>query len=211
MVSSAWANSKLSAAHMLAAVLDLEAMGCSTLEFRSSSAKYHIAGSRHVARAASGMMCAADMQHDGAGDLAEKAWFLKYGQYIAWGHGLSVTCGLYGYVPNHSPGEGMHMHIDDGPLSNVGKGLFSTPGAAHPQLPAWPVRAYQKRKGLVADGIVGILTTKALQKDVGTTPDGVWGVLTTKGVQKRVGSAQDGILGPDTYMRMGLAVERRVL
>ena len=210
MVDSAWADSKLAAAHLLAAVTDLKALGCYALEYPKANPSFHINGSRHAATGYGGRACAADMNRDPRGPNSEdeRAWFEKVGQHIAWGHGLSVTCGIYGYVENHS-GSNMHLHIDDGPWSNVGdkRGVFRTPTAARPALPAWPVRAFQKQRGLVVDGIPGKLTTAALQRAVGATPDSIWGKATTAAIQAKVGAVVDGIPGGETYFKLGVAIE----
>jgi len=207
MVNSAWADSKLAAAHLLAAVTDLKALGCYALEYPKANPGYHIDGSRHAATGYGGRACAADINREPNGE-AERAWFEKVGQHIAWGHGLSVTCGIYGYVENHS-GANTHLHIDDGPWSNVGdkRGVFRTPTAARPTLPAWPVRAFQKAHGLVVDGIPGKLTTAALQRAVGATPDSIWGKATTAAIQAKVGAVVDGIPGGETYYKLGVAIE----
>lgn len=119
-----------------------------------------------------------------------------------------MTCGLYGYVENHV-GANMHLHIDDGPWSNVGdkRGVFRTPKAAQPTLPAWPVRAFQKAHGLAVDNIPGKLTISALQKLVGAKVDGIAGRETWSKVQAKVGAAVDGIPGGETYFKLGVAIE----
>ena len=210
MVDSAWADSKLAAAHILAAVNDLKALGCYALEYPKANPSFHINGSRHAATGYGGRACACDVNRDPRGPNSEdeRAWFEKVGQHIAWGHGLSVTCGLYGYVENHS-GSNMHLHIDDAAWSNVGdkRGVFRTPTAARPTLPAWPVRAFQKQQGLVVDNIPGKLTVAALQKRVGAKPDSAWGPDTTAAIQKKVGAAVDGIPGGETYFKLGVAIE----
>ena len=210
MVDSAWADSKLAAAHLLAAVNDLKALGCYALEYPKANPSFHINGSRHAATGYGGRACAADINRDPRGPNSEdeRAWFEKVGQHIAWGHGLSVTCGIYGYVENHS-GSNMHLHIDDAAWSNVGdkRGVFRTPKAAQPALPAWPVRAFQKQHGLVVDNIPGKLTTAALQRAVGATPDSIWGKATTTAIQKKVGATVDGIPGGETYFKLGVAIE----
>lgn len=207
MVDSAWADSKLAAAHLLAAVTDLKALGCYALEYPKANPSFHINGSRHAATGYGGRACACDVNREPNGE-AERAWFEKVGQHIAWGHGLSVTCGIYGYVENHS-GANTHLHIDDAAWSNVGdkRGVFRTPTAARPTLPAWPVRAFQKQHGLVVDNIPGKLTTAALQRAVGATPDSIWGKATTAAIQKKVGAAVDGIPGGETYYKLGVAIE----
>ncbi|QQY23900.1 peptidoglycan-binding protein [Dermacoccus nishinomiyaensis] len=210
MVDSAWADSKLAAAHLLAAVNDLKALGCYALEYPKANPSFHINGSRHAATGYGGRACACDVNRDPRGPNSEdeRAWFEKVGQHIAWGHGLSVTCGIYGYVENHS-GANMHLHIDDGPWSNVGdkRGVFRTPKAARPTLPAWPVRAFQKAHGLVVDGIPGKLTISALQKLVGAKVDGIAGRETWSKVQAKVGAVVDGIPGGETYFKLGVAIE----
>lgn len=210
MVDSAWADSKLAAAHLLAAVTDLKALGCYALEYPKANPGFHINGSRHAATGYGGRACAADINRDPRGPNSEdeRVWFEKVGQHIAKGHGLSVTCGIYGYVENHS-GSNMHLHIDDGPWSNVGdkRGVFRTPKAARPTLPAWPVRAFQKAHGLVVDGIPGKLTTSALQKLVGAKVDGIAGRETWSKVQAKVGAVVDGIPGGETYYKLGLWIE----
>lgn len=210
MVDSAWADSKLAAAHLLAAVTDLKALGCYALEYPKANPTFHINGSRHAATGYGGRACACDANRDPRGPNSEdeRAWFEKVGQHIAWGHGLSVTCGLYGYVENHV-GANMHLHIDDGPWSNVGdkRGVFRTPKAAQPTLPAWPVRAFQKAHGLAVDNIPGKLTISALQKLVGAKVDGIAGRETWSKVQAKVGAAVDGIPGGETYFKLGVAIE----
>lgn len=205
MPTTAWNDQKLAAAHLLACVEDLKALGCYALEYPKANPAYHIAGSRHAAKSPFGVACAADINRDKAGDEDERQWFKRVGQKIAFGHGLSVTCGIYGYVPNHSGGN-MHLHIDDAAWSNVGdkRGVFRTPNAARPSLPAWPVRAFQKQHGLVVDGVPGKLTTAALQRAVGATPDSSWGKATTAAIQKKVGAGVDSILGGETYYKLGL-------
>lgn len=208
MAESAWANPHLAAAHLQAAVLDLEAMGCKTLEYRSANPKYHMVGSRHNTKTTLGRRCAADVNRDGNGSEAERVWFEKYGQHIAFGHGLSVVCGIYGYVANHS-GSNMHLHIDDGKYTNLGNtpSPIRTPAAARPVLPPWPVRAFQKSKGLVVDGIPGPLTTKALRKSAGLPESGKLDSDFWKVMQKRIGVVADGVAGPITYGNLGLAIE----
>lgn len=210
MVDSAWADSKLAAAHLLAAVTDLKALGCYALEYPKANPTFHINGSRHAATGYGGRACACDVNRDPRGPNSEdeRAWFEKAGQHIAWGHGLSVTCGIYGYVENHV-GANMHLHIDDGPWSNVGdkRGVFRTPKAARPTLPAWPVRAFQKTHGLVVDGIPGKLTISALQKLVGAKVDGIAGRETWSKAQAKVGAVVDGIPGGETYFKLGVAIE----
>lgn len=210
MVNSAWADSKLAAAHLLAAVTDLKALGCYALEYPKANPGFHINGSRHAATGYGGRACAADMNREprGVNSEDERAWFEKAGQHIAWGHGLSVTCGIYGYVENHSGGN-MHLHIDDGPWSNVGdkRGVFRTPTAARPVLPAWPVRAFQKTHGLAVDGIPGKLTISKLQELVGAKVDGIAGKETWSKAQAKVGAAVDGIAGGETYFKLGVAIE----
>lgn len=208
MVDSAWNDRNLAAAHMQAAVLDLEAMGCVGLEYRKADPKWHISGSRHTAKGALGRYCACDINRDAKGSEEERKWFQSIGQNIAFGHGLSVTCGIYGFVENHS-GANMHLHIDDGPWSNVGdrRGVFKTPTAARPVLPAWPVRAFQRSKKLVMDGIAGPLTNKALQKSVGAPATGKLTSSDWKLIQKRLGVVADGVPGPITYGNLGIGIE----
>lgn len=210
MVNSAWADSKLAAAHLLAAVTDLKALGCYALEYPKANPGFHINGSRHAATGYGGRACAADINRDPRGPNSEdeRTWFEKVGQHIAWGHGLSVTCGIYGYVENHV-GANMHLHIDDGPWSNVGdkRGVFRTPKAALPTLPAWPVRAFQKTHGLAVDGIPGKLTISALQKIVGAAVDGIAGRETWSKAQAKIGAVIDGIPGGETYFKLGIAIE----
>lgn len=208
MVASAWNDRNLAAAHMQAAVLDLEAMGCVALEYRHADPSVHINGSRHAEKGALGRFCAADVNRDAKGSEEERKWFEQAGQYIAFNHGLSVTCGIYGYVENHS-GSNMHLHIDDGPWSNVGdrRGVFKTPAAARPVLPAWPVRAFQRSKNLVMDGIPGPLTYKALQAAVGVAQTGKMTSNDWKAVQKKLGVVVDGVPGGITYGHLGLAIE----
>ena len=210
MVDSAWADSKLAAAHLLAAVTDLKALGCYALEYPKANPRFHIDGSRHAATGYGGRACAADINRDPRGPNSEdeRRWFEKVGQHIAWGHGLSVTCGIYGYVENHSGGN-MHLHIDDGPWSNVGdkRGVFRTPTAARPVLPAWPVRAFQKKHGLAVDGIPGKLTISKLQELVGAKVDGIAGKETWSKVQAKVGAGIDGIAGGETFFKLGVAIE----
>lgn len=208
MPVSAWRDQRLAAAHLLACVEDLKSLGCYALEYPKAKPAYHITGSRHAATSPFGTACAADINRDKAGDGDEREWFRRIGQHIAFGHGLSVTCGIYGYVPNHSGGN-MHLHIDDAGRSNVGdrRGVFKTPTAARPTLPPWPVRAFQEAQGLTVDGIPGKLTTAALQRAVGATPDSIWGKATTAAIQKKVGAGVDGIPGGETYYKLGLWIE----
>lgn len=213
MVSSAWSDPKLAAAHLLAAVTDLKALGCYALEYPKANPGYHINNSRHAATGYGGRACAADMNREprGVNSEDERAWFERTGQHIAWGHGLSVTCGLYGYVANHV-GSNMHLHIDDGPFMNDGSRPsqpegWRNPNAARPTLPAWPVRAFQKAHGLTVDGIPGRLTISALQKAVGATVDGIPGKETWSKVQAKVGAVVDGIPGGETYFKLGVAIE----
>ena len=93
MVNSAWADSKLAAAHLLAAVTDLKALGCYALEYPKANPSFHINGSRHAATGYGGRACAADINRDPRGPNSEdeRAWFEKVGQHIAKGHGLSIS------------------------------------------------------------------------------------------------------------------------
>lgn len=213
MPKSAWTNRKDAALHMLAAVAELELLGCKALEFDKSDPKYHIEGSRHTEKGALGFYCAADINRDGKGDYAERDWFRDVGQKVAFGHGLSVVCGLYGFVPNHSPGHAMHMHIDDGGWSNLGDARieFRTPYAARPTALPWAVRGFQVLKGLTPDGVVGPKTAKALQAWAGAAQDGVIGPKTWRAIQKKVGAGADGVPGFETFSKMSLAIRARSL
>lgn len=217
MVASAWSDPKMAAAHLLAAVRDLEAMGCYALEYPRANPGYHIANSRHAATGFGGRACAADMNREprGANSELERQWFERVGQHIARGHGLSVTCGLYGFVANHV-GANMHLHIDDGPFMNDGSRPNSpegwrNPSAGKPTLPAWPVRAFQKKHGLVVDGIPGAATNRKLQALVGVKADGILGPVSKRAIQKKIGAVADGIFGGETYFKMGVAIEKGVL
>lgn len=208
MPKTAWSNPDLASAHMQAAVLDLEAMGCQALEYRKSSPKYHRPNSRHNAKGTLGRYLAADINRDQKGSEAERVWFKDVGQHIAFGHGLSVTCGIYGYVVNHS-GQMMHLHIDDGEWSNLGGliGEFKTPTAARPKLPAWPVRFFQRNHKLVVDGIPGRKTYSAMQEVLETKVTGRLSMDDWKKLQKKVDATVDGVPGPKTYGKLGLALE----
>lgn len=206
---SAWASPALGDAHLLAAVEDLNALGCVALEYYKAG-NGHRKGSYHSNIGIFKYRQAADMNHDGQGDYAERDWFKNVGQKIAREHGLSITCGIYGYVEGHSPGNGMHMHIDVGPWSDLGYGDTRTSWVAHPTALPFSVRAFQKWKGLTVDGICGPLTTKALQKWVGTKEDGSWGSKTTKALQKKLGVKIDGIMGPISYGNLTLAVKKKL-
>lgn len=211
--TTAFASEHLGAAHLLAFVLDAKAMGAYALEYTTSSAGYHMAGSWHGRKDPYGKhMLAADVNAFNGNEQAELKFFKETLLDLAKGHGLAVTCGLGKYpVKGHSVGDGLHMHVDIGHWSNLGEAYGSTgyrvPWAGKPTLPAWPVRAFQKKVGLPVTGVVDKDTTVALQKKVAATPDGIWGTLTTKAVQKKVGSTVDGILGPNTYYSIGLWVE----
>lgn len=213
MPPRAWSNSKGAALHMLAAVTELELMGCKTLEFDKSNPRYHMAGSRHSEKGALGFYSAADMNYDGKGDYAERDFFKNRGQGVAFGHGLSVTCGLYGFVKNHSPGHSMHMHIDDGAWSNLGdmRGVFRTPYAARPTREPWAVQGFQTLKGLEADGILGPRTKKSLQAWAGTKADGILGPKSWHAIQLRVGAKADGVPGFETYSKLSLKIRKKAL
>lgn len=73
------------------------------------------------------------------------------------------------------------------------------------------VVAFQRSRGLDADGIVGSDTWGALNgaSPAGTAAldvDGLWGSLTTKALQRALGVTADGIIGPDTSR----ALQRKV-
>lgn len=210
MLKSAWSNSNLAAAHMLAAVEDLKALGCYELEFAKTAPGVHRPDSRHYVKGALGFYCAADMNLNPNGEK-ERDWFMQVGQFVAREHGLAITCGIYGYVQNHS-GSNMHMHIDDGEWSAMGdtKTPVVKPWTAKPTQLAWPVRAFQKKHGLKVDGIAGKLTYGALWAAVGTSESAAerdrW-----RAVQAHVGASQDGIPGPQTWGRMGLAIRKGAL
>lgn len=202
----AFSSPQMGDAALYAAVVDLQSYGCVALEYRTAKASLHRKGSAHAMTGFFGYRCAADMNHDGAGDIAEQAFFKTVGRQIAREKGLSITAGIDGYVAGHSPGDGMHMHIDRLEWSNLGHGVFRTPWLGQCADP-WAIRAFQKQQRLVADAIRGPLTTKALQRAVGATPDSRWGPLTTQAVQRKVGATPDKVLGPDTYRRLTAWIE----
>lgn len=204
-----FSNPKLAAAHLLAAVTDLRiAHGCQVGAYRDSIDTEHRVGSWHGRTDAFGKYrLAADINAYPDDEQRELEFFKTTGQKIAKGHGLAIACGLYGHVPGHSVGDGLHLHIDTGIWSNLGHGVHRGAWQGNPTLPAWPVRAFQKQKGLVVDGIVGPATTKALQKAVGATPDGIAGPKTWRAVQTKVGAGVDGIPGGETFFKLGLAIE----
>lgn len=59
---------------------------------------------------------------------------------------------------------------------------------------------------LAADGIWGVLTTKALQRLLGVNADGIFGPITTKALQRLLGVKADGLFGPITKR----ALQRRL-
>lgn len=214
MSTYAWKDTKLAAAHLLAAVEDLRSMGCTALAYKNSNPANHRAGSWHGRKDAFGKyQLAADINAFNGNERKEFDFFKNTGQYIAKGHGLAICCGIYGFVPGHSIGAGLHLHIDTGYWCNIGNGDVRGSWCGKPTLPAWPVRSFQKQCNekynlkLDVDGIPGKATITELQKIVGTEADGIWGKNTTRAIQKLVGAEVDGILGGETYFKMGLAIE----
>lgn len=214
MEPTAFSSEKLGAAHLYAFILDAKALGAYALEYNSSSAKYHMAGSWHGRKDPYGKhMLAADVNALDGNEHAEQTFFRDKLLPHAKAHGLAVTCGLGKYrVPAHSIGDGLHFHVDIGRWSNLGEIPGSTgyrvPWVGKPTTEPWAVLAFQKQVGgLAVDGINGKETTKALQKKMGVTADGIIGPETAKAIQKKVGTYVDGILGPDTYYALSAWVE----
>lgn len=83
------------------------------------------------------------------------------------------------------------------------------------------IKKFQKARGLVVDGIVGVQTRPALAADPSPTVprppagklvvDGIWGTLTTKALQRALGVSADGVIGPVTtralQRRLGVTVD----
>lgn len=225
-------------AHLDAAANELQAIGCKIYSYyKMDPPGYHHKDSFHydLSTLGGGRTRALDVNHDGSGDVAERNFLLTHALPIAQKHGLSVTCGFYGYVPKHSIGDGMHMHVDNGSYSNFGdaRGVFPTPWGGRPTaslvgskqfttnlIKGW--KAVQSALHVAADGVPGRITGTALQKALNANPalarqgklvvDGIIGPQTVKNMQIALGGGlvADGVIGPRTLARMAAAPERVV-
>lgn len=157
---------------------------------------------------------ALDINRDGNGTAYEVAMINRYILPLVQATGLSITCGLNGYVAGHSSGA-THAHVDPGSLSNIGGGRFTAPWAGRPavgykgvsrqrlEYAAWV--ALQKALGVTADALPGPATARALQTALNRqghklAVDGAVGALTWKAIQKELGGlVVDGVPGRLTY------------
>lgn len=210
--TTAFLSEDLGACHLLAFVTDAKSLGARADEYESADPGLHKSDSWHGRRDPFGKhMLAADVNAKDGNERAEQAFFRTTLVPLAKAHGLAITCGIGRYhVDNHSIGDGLHLHADIGHWSNLGdrpntKG-YLTSWTGLPTAAPWPVRAFQKKHKLVADGVVGPLTIKALQKAFGAKPDGQWGPLTTKAIQKGVNTTVDGVAGVLTFYGLGLLI-----
>lgn len=205
---------------------EARSMGFTVLAYWQMSRKgIHHPRSFHYDRSTlgNGRTRALDINRDGNGTSYEVAMLNRYILPLVQATGLSITCGLNGYVEGHSGGA-THAHVDPGSLSNIGGGGFTTPWAGRPtvgyqgasrqrlEYAAWV--ALQKALGATADALPGPATGRALQtalnrKGHKLAVDGAIGALTWKAVQKELGGlAVDGIPGPLTLAALAARPEK---
>jgi hypothetical protein len=180
-----------------AAVEEFRAVGAEVLEYDRTTPGVHASWSWHYRRA-NGHALAADVNWPGPGELAviESVLFP-----IAQRHGLAVTCGLRGNVPNHS-GSMLHLHVDPGPYSNLGD---SHGAAVRESWTGRPQSAPLHVGELAEDGVLGIETMVKWAQLMGTLADGVFSYPRSaliEATQRATGATVDGKGGPDTWTHL---------
>lgn len=190
--------------------------------WQTPSAQFHVPGSFHIWPSPS-QGTAGDLNHRPDSGRDEH-YALQKAAIVCLEAGLSITFPLtwedneHGTVANHC-GANLHLHVDCGSYSNVGKGAQRTADVkdelltylrkatasqvlAHGSTGA-DVRELQRAAGVTSDGIFGDKTeaaVKALQRQLKRADlyagkiDGVWGVQS----QTAYATFCDGVLGPRT-------------